>query len=90
MSRPERLLAEILSGRSDANIRFVDLCAVLERLGFTLRIRGSHHMFKRPGVVALINLQDTSGKAARYQVRQVRRILKEHGLTSLSGGSDAE
>ena len=90
MSRPEKVLQEVLSGRSDSNIRFRDLCGVLERLGFKRRVRGSHHMFKRPGVSILINLQEESGMAIRYQVRQVRRILIDNGLTSLSGDSDVE
>ena len=45
---------------------------LLRRLGFEERIRGSHHLFRLPGVDVLINLQVAGGKAKPYQVRQVR------------------
>lgn len=47
MSRHERLVRTILSGRSDANIRFGELRALLRRLGFEERVRGSHHLFDK-------------------------------------------
>ena len=39
MSQDERLLHTILRGRSDANIRFADLRALMTYLGFEGRIR---------------------------------------------------
>ena len=57
MSRDDNLREKILSGRSDANIRFEDLRSFLLRLGFAERTRGSHCMFRREGVRELINLQ---------------------------------
>jgi predicted RNA binding protein YcfA (HicA-like mRNA interferase family) len=47
----------VLEGRSDANIAFDDLRALLLRLGFEERTRGSHHMFRRSNVEERINLQ---------------------------------
>lgn len=73
-------LEKVLSGRSDANIRFNDLRQMLGALGFTERIRGSHHLFSRPGVREMINLQREGSQAKIYQVRQVRKILLEYGL----------
>jgi len=78
----EKLLWQILRGRSDANIRFVDLCNLLRSLGFEERTSSSHHLFIKPGVGELINLQRESGKAKPYQVRQVRKILLRYGLGS--------
>ncbi|MGH8490037.1 MAG: type II toxin-antitoxin system HicA family toxin, partial [Gammaproteobacteria bacterium] len=43
-----KLLRRILEGRSDANIDFSDLRALLLHLGFEERTRGSHHIFRRP------------------------------------------
>jgi hypothetical protein len=57
VARHRRLLEQILTGASDANIRFSDLCALLQELGFELRIRGSHHIFSRDGVIEILNLQ---------------------------------
>lgn len=86
MSRSSKVLTAILSGRSDASIRFRDLCAMLERLGFDSRVRGSHHVFEHPSVPEMINLQAVAGRAKRYQVRQVRRILIKHSMTVIPGG----
>ena len=47
MSRHKQLLQRILGGRSDAGVRFDDLRGLLRNLGFTERIRGSHHIFRR-------------------------------------------
>jgi predicted RNA binding protein YcfA (HicA-like mRNA interferase family) len=47
----------VLEGRSDANIAFDDLRALLLRLGFEERTRGSHHIFRRSNVEERINLQ---------------------------------
>ncbi len=48
MTRHAKLLARLLSGSADQAFRFDDLCAVLRRLDFTERQRGSsHHIFSR-------------------------------------------
>lgn len=78
----ETLLFRILRGQSDANIRFDDLRKLLKDLGFQERIRGSHHVFVRPGVEQLINLQKEGSKAKPYQVRQVRSVILRYRLGS--------
>lgn len=45
MSKLEKTLLKILSGFSDKNISFPELCSVLKYLGFEERIKGSHHIF---------------------------------------------
>jgi predicted RNA binding protein YcfA (HicA-like mRNA interferase family) len=51
----------------------------MKLLGFTERIRGSHHIFVQEGIKELVNLQEAGKKAKPYQVRQVRKmILKYH------------
>ena len=80
MSRHEQLLQRILRGRSDANIRFDELCALLEGLGFVERVRGSHHIFRKMGVPERITLQRDANHAKPYQVRQVRRVILKHKL----------
>jgi hypothetical protein len=64
------------------------MCALLGRLGFQERTRGSHYVFRRTGVEELINLQRDGDKAKVYQVRQVRAVLVRYGLTTIEG--DAE
>ena len=80
MSKHDKLLLQILQGRSDANIPFDDLRRLLLHLGFEERIRSSHYMFRKSGVEEKINLQREGGKAKIYQVRQVRNILLKYKL----------
>ena len=70
-----------MSGHHDASIRFGDLLCLLSALGFTERVRGSHHIFGRSGVVEIINLQAHGAAAKPYQVRQVRRAVIRYNLT---------
>jgi hypothetical protein len=73
VSRRGRLLALVLSGTADRAIPFQDLRSLLLDLGFAERVRGSHHIYTRPGVEEIINLQPLDGGLAKpYQVRQVR------------------
>ncbi|GCL36346.1 hypothetical protein SR1949_14490 [Sphaerospermopsis reniformis] len=84
MSQQDTLLAKILSGASDTNISFEQLCQLLIKLGFDERIRGSHHIFTKEGVEEILNLQPKQGKAKTYQIKQVREVLLKYQL----GGQD--
>jgi HicA toxin of bacterial toxin-antitoxin, len=75
MSRASKTLERVIRGNTDRNIRFYDLCTLLKSLGFTVRIRGSHHIFTREGVEDILNLQPKSGMAKAYQVKQVRELI---------------
>ena len=80
MDKHDKLLLQILQGRSDANVSFDDLRRLLLHLGFEQRVRRSHHMFRKSGVEEKINLQREGRKAKVYQVRQVRNILLKYKL----------
>jgi hypothetical protein len=80
MSKYDKLLFQILRGTSDANVPFNDLRQLLTSMGFEERIRGSHHMFRRAGIVEKINLQREGNKAKVYQVRQVRTVILKYKL----------
>ena len=87
MPRRSRALNRVLSGSADRNIRFQDLCSLLVALGFTERVKGSHHIFTRPDVEEILNLQPLpDGHAKAYQVRQVRNVIVKYRL---AGGSDS-
>jgi predicted RNA binding protein YcfA (HicA-like mRNA interferase family) len=86
VSQPDKLLAKILLGNSDANIPFAQLCQLLRRLGFEERIRGSHHIFAKDGVEEILNLQPKGSQAKVYQVRQIREVILKH---QLGGENDA-
>lgn len=76
----EKTLDKILCGDSDTNIRFEELCHLLQAKGFRMRVNGSHHIFTMSGVMERINLQREGSKAKPYQVRQVRKILANYKL----------
>ena len=75
-----KTLAKVLSGSSDANIRFDDLRQLLRSMGFSERIKGDHHIFTRPDVEEIMNLQPRASKAKPYQVKQVRSVIVRYRL----------
>ena len=79
-----QLLQKILSGQSDANVRFGELRSLLQELGFDERIRGSHYIYRKQGLMEKPNLQRDGGHAKPYQVRQIRRLILKYHL----GGND--
>lgn len=58
----------------------VRLCALLDALGFSERVRGDHHIFTRGDIEEILNLQPRDGKAKAYQVRQVRGVILRYKL----------
>jgi hypothetical protein len=47
----------------------------LTDLGFKGRVRGSHHIFTRPGIAEIPNLQPRGSFGKPYQVKQVRGVI---------------
>jgi len=80
MGKHEKLLLQIIQGRSDRNTGFEELRKLLLYLGFDERIRGSHHIYRKTGIDGMINLQKDGNKAKPYQVRQVRAVLLRNRL----------
>ena len=76
----KKILARILRGLSDSNLPFEEVCGLLRDLGFTERIRGSHHIFSRSDIREIVNLQPKGDKAKAYQVRQIRNVILAYKL----------
>ena len=76
----KKTLRQILSGTSDAAIRFDDLCSLLESVGFVKRTKGSHNIFRKAGVEERINVQREGNNAKPYQVKQVRAVMLKYKL----------
>ena len=70
MAKFEKLIRKILSGQSDANIKFNDVVRLLKHLGFEMRTKGSHNIFSKDGVNELINI------AVFKSLMQQRGILR--------------
>jgi hypothetical protein len=80
MGKLKKLYEHILMRRSDANVPFETLRALLRRLGFDERIKGDHHIFTKDGVEEILNLQPKGGKGKPYQVKQVRDVILKYHL----------
>ena len=80
MDTYDKLLLQILHGRSDANIPFIGICQLLCKLGFKERERGSHHIFIKKGVEEILNLQPKGSKAKPYQVKQIRNVILKYKI----------
>jgi predicted RNA binding protein YcfA (HicA-like mRNA interferase family) len=80
VARIDKLLAQILRGDADANVPFSGMRKLLKLLGFQERIRGSHHIFARPGIAEILNLQARGAKCKPYQVKQVRHVILANQL----------
>jgi predicted RNA binding protein YcfA (HicA-like mRNA interferase family) len=76
----EKLIQKILSGRQDSSVYFSEAVTLLQALGFSRRVRGSHHIFDREGVDEIINIQPDGSKAKAYQVRQIRDLILKYRL----------
>ncbi len=77
----KKTLNRVLSGLADKNIRFQNLTRLLNDFGFSVRIKGDHHIFYKEGIEEIINLQPLrDGGAKPYQVRQVRGIIYKYKL----------
>jgi len=80
MAKAIKTMEKVLSGTADSNIAFGDLCQLMERLNFDLRIRGDHHIYSRSDVEEILNLQPRGKQAKPYQVKQVRNVILRYQL----------
>ena len=84
MGKFDKLLHKVLSGSSDSNIQFSELCQLLYRLDFKERIRGDHHILSKQGISEIINIQPKEGKAKPYQVKQIRNLILKYKLGDIT------
>jgi hypothetical protein len=80
MGQYGKLVQRILSGRQDKSILFSEVVSLMQRLGFSMRIKGSHHIFSQEGIDEIMNLQPDSSKAKAYQVKQIRNLIVKYQL----------
>jgi predicted RNA binding protein YcfA (HicA-like mRNA interferase family) len=80
MSKIDKILLKILTGTSDTNISFNELCLLLKSFDFEERIKGSHHIFTREDIDEILNIQPKESKAKPYQVKQVRDIFVKYEI----------
>ena len=74
-----KLLQKIIGGSK--NIRFAEMVDLVEGFGFKQsRTEGSHHIFTRPDIPELVNLQNVKGQANPYQMSQFLKLIEKHNL----------
>lgn len=83
MPNQEKILVKVLQGTSDANILFKDLVNLMKFLGFEERIKGSHHIFTKVGIMEIVNLQSKGKNSKPYQVKQIRNLILKYKLGEL-------
>ena len=66
MSKQEKLLEKLADPAQDANWNFGEITGLLQRLGWEMRVRGSHHFLRKAGVRDSLNLQPAGSNAKNY------------------------
>lgn len=67
--------------RSPHNLRFEDFVALIEAFGFEYkRSKGSHRSYARPGLPALVDIQERDGQAKAYQVIHFLKLVEKYNL----------
>lgn len=75
MSKFDKLVKQILNGKP---VSYKEAEALLKKLDFDLRIRGSHHVFGKPNHEKNISLKKRN-QLMPYQMRLLKEVLKNHG-----------
>lgn len=77
--KKQKVLQKILNNPN--NVRFLEVKSIVEAFSFKLsRISGSHHIFTRPDVSEIVNLQNVNGQAKSYQVKQFLSLVERYNL----------
>lgn len=74
MSKFEKLIQKIQNGK---NISYSEAETLLIHLGFHLKIRGSHHVFRKAGYEKTISIKRRS-QLIDYQIEDLKEVLKDH------------
>jgi len=69
------------------NYSYKDLCWLVKEVGFEFSGEsGDHRIYKLPGIIEIINLQNVKGKAKPYQIKQVLSLIEKYNLIKEEGG----
>jgi len=80
MTKSEKIIQRILASKTGSSIKFSELLTLVKLLGFSERIKGSHHIFYKDGIDEILNFQPDGHLAKPYQVRQLRDIILKYDL----------
>lgn len=74
MSTLDKLIKKFFS---DATISYNEAESILLKLGFQVRISGSHHIFNKAGYTKNITLKKRS-RLLPYQIKMIKEVLQDH------------
>lgn len=74
MSKFEKLIQKIKNGQS---VSYDEVEGLLLKLGFSVRSRGSHHVFSKDGYEKNISIKKRS-ELMQYQLRLIEEVLQDH------------
>lgn len=75
MSKFDKLIHKIKNGK---NVSYNEAENILLNLGFELNVRGSHHVFRKPGHTKTISIKRRS-ILLDYQIDDLKEVLRDHG-----------
>ncbi len=75
MSKLQKLIQKVMD---DRDISYEDGENILLKLGFSVDIRGSHHIFRKKGYAKNIAIKRRS-QLLPYQIRELKEVLRDHG-----------
>lgn len=74
MTKYDKLIQKVKNGQ---NISFEEAEVIFFKLGFTVRVRGSHHVFSKIGYEKNISIKKRS-ELLPYQIRLIEEVIKDH------------
>lgn len=77
MSIDEKIIKKILDGRK---VSYKDAEKILLYLGFELKIKSSHHIFRKKGCIYNVSLKKRT-ELLGYQIKMLQEVLEDHGYT---------
>lgn len=80
MPTKEKIYNDIMNGKNDNNIKFNDMCNLLDYLGAKHRIKGDHFIFSFDGIADIVNIQPQNNKCKDYQVKQIRKLFTDNNI----------
>jgi predicted RNA binding protein YcfA (HicA-like mRNA interferase family) len=75
MSKLEKLIKKVLEERS---VSYEEAEKILLKLGFSVEVRGSHHVFRKKGYSKNVSIKRRS-ELLPYQLRDLKEVLRDHG-----------
>jgi len=75
-------MLKLLTYKNGTDIDFIELCAFLKYLGFSLKIKSNHYIFTRDGVEEIINIQPARDNVKPSHIEQIKNIIIKYNANN--------